>query len=184
VNVADARDLARKHLEHELPKRWLHVQAVAATAARLGETIGWGDLAVRAAWLHDIGYAADLVEVGFHPLDGARALRRLGWPDDVVGLVAHHSAAVIEARMRGLTTEFRSEFEDVESVDRDVLWVADATTGPDGQLMTVADRVSDVIARYGAGSLVGQCMREAPSHLDAAVNRLVQAGAVVVGQPM
>ena len=44
---------------------------------------GWPKLSltddlVAAAWLHDIGYAPELVETGFHPLDGARYLRREG----------------------------------------------------------------------------------------------------------
>lgn len=38
------------------------------------------DLLVAAAWLHDIGYAPELRDTGFHPLDGARHLEALGAP--------------------------------------------------------------------------------------------------------
>ena len=31
-----------------------------------------------AAWLHDIGYAEELLDTGFHPLDGARFLASAG----------------------------------------------------------------------------------------------------------
>jgi hypothetical protein len=43
---------------------------------------------VMAAWLHDIGYAPELAVTGFHPLDGARFLRRAGADGQVVSLVA------------------------------------------------------------------------------------------------
>ena len=65
---------------------------------------------VAAAWLHDIGYAPELVETGFHPLDGARYLRRAGVDGQVVSLVAYHSCAQIEAEVRGLGDELASEF--------------------------------------------------------------------------
>jgi putative nucleotidyltransferase with HDIG domain len=61
-----------------LPRRWGHVQAVAAKAESLRPLLGEdADLLVVAAWLHDIGYAPDVQDTGFHPLDGARYLRRL-----------------------------------------------------------------------------------------------------------
>jgi hypothetical protein len=63
-----------------------------------------------AAWLHDIGYAPELVKTGFHPLDGARYLRRAGVNGLVVSLVAYHSCAQIEAEVRRLGAELASEF--------------------------------------------------------------------------
>ena len=61
-----------------------------------------GDVLVSAAWLHDIGYAPDVLESGFHPLDGARYLAGLGAPERVVNLVARHSYAILEAELRGI----------------------------------------------------------------------------------
>ena len=54
----EARDLTRRQLEEQPPRRWGHVQVVAAEAARLaaGLRLARWPL-VTAAWLHDIGYA-------------------------------------------------------------------------------------------------------------------------------
>lgn len=63
-----ARDLARKHLETPLPRRWAHTQGVARQARTLAPILGdQADLLEAAAWLHDVGYTPDLVTTGFHP---------------------------------------------------------------------------------------------------------------------
>jgi len=46
-----------------------------------------GELLVAAALLHDIGYAPDLVDTGFHPIDGARYLLNTDAPTRLVNLV-------------------------------------------------------------------------------------------------
>ena len=67
-----AERLARPLLEHVLPRRWAHVQGVAARARSLAPTVGIdADLVEAAAWLHDIGYLPDLAATGLHSLDGA-----------------------------------------------------------------------------------------------------------------
>lgn len=74
-----ARDLAMWELAEALPRRWRHVQAVAARVERLSGLPGVsGEVLVAAAWLHDIGYALRLAATGFHPLDGAKFLRTEG----------------------------------------------------------------------------------------------------------
>lgn len=55
---------------------------------------------VAAAALHDLGYGH--VDTGFHPLDGARQLARLGFSEVVCNLVVHQSASTLEAEERGL----------------------------------------------------------------------------------
>ena len=62
--------------------RFQHVTGVAAAAVRASVAVPDDDvdLLVAAAWLHDIGYAESVADTGFHPLDGARYLRRLGAP--------------------------------------------------------------------------------------------------------
>src|SRR4029077_17233843 len=48
----------RDLLQESLPRRWAHVQGVAARARTLALVLGTdGDLLEAAAWLHDIGYA-------------------------------------------------------------------------------------------------------------------------------
>ncbi|MGI5143117.1 HD domain-containing protein [Streptomyces sp. CA-106110] len=117
-----------------LGNRWLHTQAVAARAREVAAAVSEDarDLLVAAAWLHDIGYALELRETGFHPLDGARHLERLGAPARLVRLVAHHSGAVYEAEQRGLTAEL-AVYEREDSSVSDALTCADMTTGPAGQ---------------------------------------------------
>src|ERR1700753_3376670 len=92
-----AAELARKLLEVPLPRRWAHVQGVAAQARTLAPILGDdADLLEAAAWLHDIGYSPELVETGFHPLDGARYLRDVDHADATLcRLVANHSYAIL-----------------------------------------------------------------------------------------
>src|SRR6476469_322495 len=102
-----AESTARECLEHVLPRRWAHSQAVAAVAGSVSKDLGEddADVLVGAAWLHDVGYAPDLAVLGFHPLDGARFLRERGFPERVVNLVAFHSGAAAEARELGLDAQ-------------------------------------------------------------------------------
>src|SRR5262249_54406452 len=73
---------------------WLHVQAAAEKARRLGELLAPNDRddLLAAAYLHDIGYTPTLVQTGFHPLDGARYRRVIGY-ERLGSLVAYHSEA-------------------------------------------------------------------------------------------
>jgi HD superfamily phosphodiesterase len=77
-----AQQLARELLQESLPRRWAHVQGVAAQARGLAPVLGTdADLLEAAAWLHDIGYAPGLAVTGLHALDGARYLRDAGHAD-------------------------------------------------------------------------------------------------------
>ena len=78
AGVEDAAVLAETWLAGALPRRWRHVQSVARRAAWAADRLSLPDQLVTAAWLHDIGYAPGLAVTGFHPLDGARFLRRAG----------------------------------------------------------------------------------------------------------
>ena len=149
-----------------------HVRGVAGQAERVAAVVGAdGDLLVAAAWLHDIGYGPELAKVGFHPLDGARFLRRQGADERLCGLVAHHSCAVIEAEMRGLVEELLAEFPHEESAVSDALAYCDLTTGPDGQRLTVEERLVEIISRYGPESLVGRFIDQARPEMIGAVRR-------------
>jgi hypothetical protein len=145
-----ARHLAVQELAVVLPRRWRHVQAVAAQAERLSRLPGVsGELLVAAAWLHDIGYAPRLASAGFHPLDGARFLRHRGAGVRLASLVAHHSCAVHEARVRGLDGVLLAEFEREDSPTYDALVFCDLTTGPDGEPLTYQARMDEIEQRYG-----------------------------------
>lgn len=56
--VAWAEREARARLSRPLPRRWVHVQSVAAEASRIGTALGdEARVLVAAAVLHDVGYA-------------------------------------------------------------------------------------------------------------------------------
>jgi putative nucleotidyltransferase with HDIG domain len=152
VRLDDARDLARCLLEDK-PNRWRHTVAVARRAEELAATIGDDDprVLLAAAWLHDIGYADEAQDTGFHPLDGARYLDRRRWPARINALVAHHSGARFLAAERGLAgalAAYRLE----QTPLSDALTYADQTVGPDGRRMTVHERMAEVLTRRGPDS--------------------------------
>ena len=108
-----ARTAGPGALQEPLPRRWVHVQGVAARACGLAPVLGAdADLLEAAAWLHDVGYAPGLAATGLHQLDGARHLRDAQHADAMLcRLVAHHSCAIIEAGERGLAHVLGLEFE-------------------------------------------------------------------------
>jgi putative nucleotidyltransferase with HDIG domain len=176
VNQADwAEELARKLLEVPLPRRWAHVQGVAAQARSLAPILGHdAELLEAAAWLHDIGYSREVAETGFHPLDGARYLRDVHRADRVLcSLVGHHSCAVIEAEERGLAGELSREFPSADPVLTDALSYCDMTTTPGGGVVSVHDRLSEIRERYGPHSVVTRFTLKAESSLISSVSRTV-----------
>ncbi|MBB4776810.1 HD domain-containing protein [Actinomadura livida] len=174
--AAWARDLVRKHLETSLPRRWAHTQGVARQARTLAPILGdHADLLEAAAWLHDIGYAPELAETGFHPLDGARYLRETHQADEhLCRLVAHHSCALIEASERGLAKVLALEFHAAPPPMSDFLIYCDMTTSPDGHCIQVGSRLSEIRDRYGSNHIVTKFVRTAEPHLTDAVHRIQQ----------
>jgi hypothetical protein len=169
-SFADARALAELTLADHLPERWLHTQAVAREALRLA-ALPEVDRAplVTAAVLHDVGYSPVVARTGFHPLDGARFLATRGYDRRVQALVAHHSAAVVEARLRELPGLER--FDDEATATRDALWYCDAVRGPTGEPTTPDERWAEVRRRYGPGHVVSRFLEEAEPILRGAVDR-------------
>jgi putative nucleotidyltransferase with HDIG domain len=152
VDVRDARDIAQVMLS-DLPDRWRHTIAVARRAEELAAVLDLADPndLVAAAWLHDVGYADEVLDTGFHPLDGARFLGRHLWPLRVRSLVAHHSGAIYVAAVRGLDGELR-RYHAEKSLVSDALTYADQTCGPHGERMTVPERMADMLRRHGPES--------------------------------
>ncbi len=158
-----AEPLARALLQETLPRRWAHVQGVAARAGTLAPVLGAdADLLEAAAWLHDIGYAPGLAATGLHALDGARYLRDARHAGAMLcGLAAHHSCAIIEAAERGLTDVLGREFEPPPDVLGSVLTFCDMTTSPDGELVPAGRRLAEIHHRYGPGHLVSRSIQRA-----------------------
>ena len=168
-----AEDLARLHLSVELPDRWVHTMAVAALTARVAAVLAPAaeHILVAAAFLHDVGYSAEARDCGFHPIDGAEFAREHTFPESVVGLIAHHSAAWAEADERGLRQQL-SRFLLPARVFVDVITYADLHTGPTGQHTDPADRIREVLHRYGRDHLVHRAVERSRPELLSAVRRV------------
>jgi predicted hydrolase (HD superfamily) len=174
-----AQQLARALLQEAMPRRWAHVQGVAARARSLTLVLGAdADLLEAAAWLHDVGYAPDLAVTGLHQLDGARYLRDAQHADAMLcRLVAHHSCAIIEAGERGLADALSSEFEPAPDVLASVLTCCDMTTSSDGQPVPVERRLAEIHDRYGSGHLVSRSIQLATPMILRAVEQVHQIAA-------
>ncbi|MFI7301677.1 HD domain-containing protein [Micromonospora aurantiaca] len=180
--VVRAATLVEQQLAAALPRRWQHVQAVAAKARQLGQLMpSESETLIAAAWLHDVGYAPSVMQTGFHSLDGARWALAQGFGMRLSSLVAHHSCATFEADERGLGDVLRQEFPQERSPLADALWFADMTTGPDGQDLTAEERLAEIRQRYGQDHLVTRFWRKAEPSLMEAVRR---TEARLAGQPM
>jgi predicted hydrolase (HD superfamily) len=158
-----AEQIARCHLQLTLPQRWMHVEAVAHKAARLATILfkdADAEMLAAAAWLHDVGYAPDIRDTGFHPLDGGIWLRKAGFEDRVCALVAHHTCAEIEAEERGFADKLKA-FPRESSLVADALLYADMRTGPDGRDLSVGSRLDEIVSRYGEGHSVARFIQRA-----------------------
>ena len=163
--------MARSLLAEVLPCRWEHVRGVAGKAESVAASLALSPkVLITAAWLHDIGYAPDVAETGFHPLDGARYLAGLDAPERIVNLIARHSDAILEAKLRGLG-DLVAVFPDDGGALRDALWYCDLTTSPDGQPVSAPNRIAEIKVRYGPGHIVTQFITDAAPELPAAVER-------------
>jgi HD superfamily phosphodiesterase len=138
------------------PERLAHTQAVVNCASSLSKTLLSDakdrNALVAAAWLHDIGYAPHLVKTGAHHLDGARDLSERG-EERLACLVAHHGSGEAEATLRGYAAEF-AEYPREPGMVADILTYCDLTSGPDGSHLDLAERLSEVRARYGDDHVV------------------------------
>ena len=156
----------------DAPLRLAHVRAVGYRCSLLADSASARDLLESAGLLHDVGYAPELVECDFHPLDGARFLQAEGWDESVVNLVANHSCSAIEADLRGMGDVLRAEFPKDPALPHDELCFCDMTVGPRGQPMTVDERLADITTRYGPESIVGQFVNLAGPELRTTVERV------------
>ena len=154
--LAWARETAEELLR-PLGRRWSHVAAVGAAAERIAAAFGDdSETLVCAAYLHDIGYAPEIAETGFHPLDGGRFLRTHGH-EQLACLVAHHSGARIEAELRGIVG-YCDEFPFADGRLDHALTSCDLTTGPDGSAVSLQRRVNEIVERYGPDAVTARAI--------------------------
>ncbi|OLR90388.1 HD domain-containing protein [Actinokineospora bangkokensis] len=167
-----AVELVRSELKERQPRRFAHLRGAKERAESVRPLFSRedGDLLVVTALLHDVGYCDAAGLTGFHPLDGARFLSGLGYPDRLCHLVAHHSCARLEADLRGLGPQL-ALWEDERTALRDALWWVDMTTSPDGEVVPFEVRIAEIQERYGPGDVVTRFIRAAEPELRGAVER-------------
>ena len=172
--VAAAADQTRYILD-SVPDRLAHSEGVARRAQFLTLTVDPQDasLLVAAAWLHDIGYAPELRETGFHRLDGARYLRSIGWTQAICNLVAHHSGARFVAWVLDLEKPL-ARYRFSQDAVSDALTVADQTTGLFGEPVTVEQRMSNMLRRHGPDSANALAHPDREPYLRAAAVRVTE----------
>lgn len=145
-------------------------KSVRETARRLALPARMKNLLVAASYLHDIGYAPALFMTGFHPLDGAYHVLEVTGSACLSSLVAHHSCAIVEARLRGLDGALVN-FQAPPRICADVLTHGDMTVGPSGHAETVQDRLSGIRLRYGDAHVVSKAITLAEAELVGSVQR-------------
>ncbi|MEV8026827.1 HD domain-containing protein [Cellulosimicrobium funkei] len=153
-----------------LGRRWGHVLGVGRLADMLGAEGKISDDVVAAAWLHDLGYAEELSVTGFHPLDGAVFLRNEGASDDVVGLVAHHTGAAVEAEERDLERKLH-DMPGADPVELDIITLLDLVTAPDGSATDPETRIDEILSRYPAANPVHRAVTRSRAELLASAER-------------
>lgn len=171
--AAWALALAEEKLSEAVPRRWAHAQGVVRRAEVVTPHLGDdGELLLAAAAVHDLGFAPDAaaIGVGFPAIDAARYLEKLGAPRRLAHLVAHSAYSALEGSLRGFSAEYE-EFEDERTPLRDALWYCCLTTGPDGEPMTLDERISEWSVRYVDDDVISRYAELAPPELRAALAR-------------
>lgn len=139
-------------LLHTLPSARLHhSDAVWRKGAEQARLTTLPNLFPLACLLHDVGRALDPKDSSLHTALGANFLRQIGMPEWVTLLVAQHSGARFEAHLRQLEGQL-APFPYQPGIDVDLLSYLDGTTSPEGETVTLEERLVDIISRYGEQS--------------------------------
>ena len=96
----------------------------------------------------------------------------MGLDGQVISLVAYHSCAPIEAKVRGLDAALVAEFAPADPELTDALVYCDMTTGPDGDYVRPADRLVEIRGRYGPDHEVTRFVELAAPDILAAAGRV------------
>src|SRR5438874_10072976 len=158
-----------------LGNRWLHVQGVVQRAYSIRTLFEEEDqrYLIAAAYLHDIGYAPSLNKTEFHPLDGANDVIQSFKDIRLASLVAHHSEAAFEARLRGYAHALHA-FPREYSTVADALTFCDMTTSPEGKHISFEERIAEILRRYKETDIVAQSILQAKPALSRDIERTEQ----------
>lgn len=174
-----AESEARRLLE-PLGARWQHTLGVVNRAREVAAVLSASDadVLIAAAYLHDVGYAPELRQTGFHPLDGARFVCARG-NERLAGLVAYHCSAAAEASERGLHDEL-AEFTDERSALSRALTYCDLTTDAEGRRVDAPERLRGIRERYSPEAPEARALERSTATLLHDV-RMVESMLVAVG---
>ena len=168
-----AQEQAKTYLS-SLGNRWLHVQGAVTVAQWLSPTISnpvERSYLLAAVYLHDIGYSPSLATLGFHPIDGACFVLNAIGDRRLAALVAHHSGARFEARLRDFGKAL-SPFPREQSAVAEYLNYVDMHSGVCGQICTLIERRADIERRYPPENVVIRSFRSAYPSLKQDVARV------------
>jgi hypothetical protein len=174
-NIVESAAKQAATLLAPLGNRWLHVQGVVERACWVSRVFEEEDqlYLIAAAYLHDIGYAPSLNKTGFHPLDGANDVIQSFKDVRLASLVAHHSEAAFEARLRGYAPALHA-FPREYSTVADALTFCDMTTSPEGKHISFEERIAEILFRYKEQDIVSQSIRQATPTLSLDIERTKQ----------
>lgn len=88
--------------------------------------------------------------------------------------LANHSCVILEAEERGLAVALSSEFPTPEPKLNDALAYCDMTTTPTGDVVSVHERLSEIVERYGPEDVVTEFIHRAEPELVSSVIRTGQ----------
>lgn len=138
------------------------------------------------AFLHDVGYAYP--DSGMHSLDGARWIRSVHPELDYFApYVAWHSNAKHEYLARGfelgaIAEEFPIPTGAQEELELALLWVADFTSSPTGDRVTLSERIANIEQRYDATSPVIEALHHSLPDLEAAVSLVEETFSIKIAR--
>ncbi|MCH5583705.1 HD domain-containing protein [Shimazuella sp. AN120528] len=139
----------------------------------------WKALLIQACYLHDIGYSPKLDLYHYHQLDGAIFAAKQGYPKYIVATILFHSCAyegVIYSRpdIRKVYEHHLSLLDDKDQMFIDLVSYCDLHTSADGEDTNLAQRVKNVIERYGDTHEVSKIMLSNVPHFRQIIDRVTK----------
>jgi hypothetical protein len=129
------------------------------------------DVLLAAGYLHDVGYAPDLAQLGFHPLDGARFVRDAG-RERLAGAGCSPPCVGRGGRGARLRGRAGARFPAEASIVARALTYCDLTTGPDGEKVGVSARLVELGERRGEDDPTVRAVRREAARLSAVVDEM------------
>lgn len=144
-----------RHPEDHFPAdaaRLAHIRQVIELARALEARRGFGGRLIAAALYHDLGYAPEFAQTGFHPVDSAVLARADGLDPVVTDAVLHHSGArtLAELSRPDVLAAYGPVCRMMDTELSRALTFCDNHTGPNGERFTLSERLAEIRQRHAA----------------------------------